>query len=375
MAECSQTGKGITRPVLINEVLFFINTTVDQHATSQIKSTMLDFYRDDEIVAAKQALVRAVEDSDTAVAIQQFTKKRIGENKIRANIDDIMNIFETVDENMLRDSLPILCAADRSRIPVFVDEMTDIAAMRLEISKLRQQFELLTNQVLCNNKSHESINRNISAGKDNEHTVTVLRNSTLQNVIDIGKSVNDNRSCMNEEPDTANAPNQQVSGNVPHDSEDYADAVRQPPTHAIGKSVSNRDDFQLVTKKKNNKKKPVVMIGHSTGDHQFKGVAKKTVLCVSRLEIGTSTQVVEDFLKSNGVNVVSCHALTPSSTSSPDERRPKFINMRLCISQSDAKKVCNADIWPDGVVIRPWVFKGTRSTVSNAETPQLTSGC
>jgi len=190
---------------------------------------------------------------------------------------------------------------------------------------------------------YESINRNISAGKDNEHTATVLRDSTLQNVTDIDKFVNENRSCTNEELDTANAPYQQVSGNEPHDSEDYADAVRQPPRHAIGKSVSNSDDFQLVTKKKKNKKK-LVVIGHSTGDQQFKDVAKITVLCVSRLEIGTTTQIVEDFLKSNRVNVVSCHALTPSSTSSPDEKRPKFINRRLCISQSDAKKVCNVDM-------------------------------
>jgi len=142
------------RPAVISEVLFFINNTIDQHASSQIKSTILDFYRDDEIMNAKQTLIRAIEDVSIAVSIQQFTKKRIGDNKLRANIDDILNLYEIVDEYGLRDSLPIFCAADRARLPMLNDEMNDIAVIRLEISQLRQQVDVLTQQLLCENISY-----------------------------------------------------------------------------------------------------------------------------------------------------------------------------------------------------------------------------
>jgi len=34
-------------------------------------------------------------------ALQQFTKKRVGENKIKSTVDDILNIWSTLDENDL----------------------------------------------------------------------------------------------------------------------------------------------------------------------------------------------------------------------------------------------------------------------------------
>ena len=348
MAECGRTSGEESRPVLINEVLFFVNSTIDQNAIAQIKTTVVGFYREDEIVAAKHTLIRAVEDMDFAVAIQQYTKKRIGENKLRANVDDIMNIFVTVDENMRRDNLPVFCAADRSRIPMFVDEMSDIAAIRLELSQLRQQVELLTNQLRCNNKTHETVNKESSPTVDTASPVMdeVLTRNSLSAVDDVG-GTND----TNGDPGSQNT----------------------LPTFAhLASQITDADGFQTKTKK--NKQKKKLIVGNSHVDNSLKGVVKKSVICVSRLATGTTTEVVIDYMKNRGVHVLSCYVLKPANTDtntsldvnddtdSPVTHHPRFTSMRVCISQSHRSKIFDTNFWPYGVVVRPWVFKPLKTS-------------
>jgi hypothetical protein len=115
--------------------------------------------------------------------------------------------------------------------------------------------------------------------------------------------------------------------------------------------ASDDDDFQMVTRK-HKKDKPLV-IGDNKSTTAFHGVVKKVVICVSRLNPTTTTEMVTDFLSDNGIGVISCYSLKPASNATT----PKFINLHLCVSQTDAKKVYCSDLWPEGVVIRPWTFK------------------
>jgi len=52
-----------------------------------------------------------------------------------------------VDKADQRDKLPTFCAAQRTRIPVIVDEVSDIAAMRTKMSELRKRFEAVADQM------------------------------------------------------------------------------------------------------------------------------------------------------------------------------------------------------------------------------------
>ena len=52
-------------------------------------------------------------------------KMRIGENKNKANVDDILGIWQAVDEGGLVDQLPTYCSAVITRIPVIEDELSD----------------------------------------------------------------------------------------------------------------------------------------------------------------------------------------------------------------------------------------------------------
>jgi len=107
---------------------------------------MLEFYREDEIVSAKRLLVQATERVDN-LNIQSFVKKRNGVNKHKSSVDDIMNIVKQVDENSCYDKLPTYCAVKRFRVPIIAEELSDMAAIRLELNQLRQHVEVLSNQL------------------------------------------------------------------------------------------------------------------------------------------------------------------------------------------------------------------------------------
>ena len=122
------------------ELLFFMNSTVGKRPDGIIRQTILDFYRDDEIMNAKQLLVSATDGID-GLNIQAYTKNRIGCNKVKLTVDDIMNIYKMIDENCYRENMPSSCAVQNTRIPVLTADLSDNTDILLEINRLRQQVE------------------------------------------------------------------------------------------------------------------------------------------------------------------------------------------------------------------------------------------
>jgi len=57
-------------------------------------------------------------------------------------------------------------------------------------------------------------------------------------------------------------------------------------------------------------------------------------------------------LASNGNTVLSCYEAKHSDN---------FNTLPMCVLTPDAKKVCSQELWPYGVVVRPWVLRPTGS--------------
>jgi len=72
-------------------------------------------------------LLQSVIDKSLSTALQQFAKRRIGENKIKTTVDDILNIWSTNDEKGALDKLPVFCTRDTSRIVMLSDELSIMA--------------------------------------------------------------------------------------------------------------------------------------------------------------------------------------------------------------------------------------------------------
>jgi len=83
----------------------------------------------------------------------------------------------------------------------------------------------------------------------------------------------------------------------------------------------------------------------------FFGVAKKSVVCVTRLTTATTTETVSNHLTTNGIYVLCGFDV------SPDGDELKFRSMRVCIYSLDLVKHYDSNLWLLGVVVRPWKFK------------------
>ena len=136
------------------------------------------------------------------------------------------------------------------------------------------------------------------------------------------------------------------------------------------------EDGDKWEQQKRKKKRPKKVVGRFTGDASFAGVVKKSVVCVTSLKPGTSTDSVSNHLTSKGIKVLSCFDVSPppSITNQPsvseseidsdisvqspvNENSIKFSRMRVCVYSVDLPKLYDSGLWPLGVVVRPWTFK------------------
>ena len=104
--------------------------------------------------------------------------------------------------------------------------------------------------------------------------------------------------------------------------------------------------------KKRNQNRYVV--GDSVMNAPFAGVSKKVFVCVSRLQPDISVETMTNFLFSKNIKVVSCYKY----------KYGRFSLMRLCVSHSSEKRIFNPKLWPDGVIVRSWVFKSRHAEQS-----------
>lgn len=344
------------RQIMLNDVLCFINNKFRNHPVAVIKSTMLDFYREDEILSAKHVLLQCVSDKSLFAALQSFVKKRIGDNKIKSTVDDIMHMWSTIDERKALATLPVFCSSDMCRIAVIPDELNDLAYVRTVIDDLKKQVKDLTAVVsqlsseqkqscCCRVTSHQKNGKNyVSANGCHIQPATAALSCEEGG----GTSSHDQMATVTAVESESNGSSSGSSdvhtGNVEQlsSSGNYADIARHHPD-------DNKESWQPVQKKKPWKKNGVV--GKSAENISFKGVLKKSVICVSRLELGTSEQKVLDFLKSQGIEVESCYKVSPAGTES------KFVMMRVCVPHYEIPKMYNSEMWPESVIVRPWRFK------------------
>ena len=139
---------------------------------------------------------------------------------------------------------------------------------------------------------------------------------------------------------------------------------------------NNPDDrfVPVVNKKQNRANRQRAVVGGKPDDSvSFKGVAKEVVFCVSRLEPGTSTATVTDYLSSKGINVVSCSALEPKDNIDNNDMptvqsRRRLVAMRITVTSGAVGKFMSSDIWPEGVSVRKWIFKQRDGNISRSQT-------
>jgi len=355
------TATTVERPLMVCELLYFLSNKYDSHPRDALQSVLADFYQEDEILAAKKILVKCI-DITKLPSAQVYIKKRVGDNKHERSIDDILNLYGVIDENGYRAQLPLFCAASQARVPVMQNEIeiSDISVMKSEIMQLGKRIDSVCKALPLLNGLRESVSNiekkmsglSLATGgkhlgcdsgqfSDNAHMAAPDEQS-VDNLSHNGGAVGTDHEGEKSE-----------SLAVSNESESKLLESDHRPIFAELAKACTTDDFKEVPKRKGIKPKAKKsgVVGSSNKTDVLCGVAKKAVLCINRLEPNTSTDAMSQFLEKVGVTVYSCYKIEPKNSD------PRFIGMRICVSQTDINKLFDADLWPYGVTVRPWVFK------------------
>jgi len=379
------------RKLAVCEVLCFLDNKYDNHPISVLKSVISNFYREDEIISAKQILIQAI-DSSHHVYLNTYLRKRIGDNRMERSCDDIVCIFKYVDENNLRSHLPLFCAVSLERVPDIPDEMSDLTSIRHNVNEVLDHLHLLKESVSSikpvvleiSDISVQTRNLLLTTAKCGSpqaqlqpasvsgpaaQVTHILEDLSASNVVSGSSEPMDagdaHSLCSSVPAVNSNSSSEAI---VPT----MADMVKKPAAQVQGNLPANDTSYQTVYRKQKKKK---TIVGNGTASAPFTGVMKKAVICVNRLACSVSTDTVTSFLQDNGVVVHSCYEvhggkgrategstgrLSSDSVAAAADAVSKLRNynmMRICVSQSDLPKVMSEHLWPSGVTVRPWSFK------------------
>ena len=378
----------IDKTPVVNELLYFVSNGIDGTPVDKLKTVIIDFYQEDEILSAKNALIQNIADLK-ALGVSAFTKKRIGDNKAKASGDDIFGIFEAADSKNMFESLPMFCAASSKRIPVLPDKMTDLAVVKMDICYLKNQVSTMNDKLDSLFAVVDSLSQSVGPSVQQiSHDVQYHCQSLSDRVLSLeNKITHTDISCIKEDilidpdmsehyepasvlpkqPAVCDVPTQPqstlpgVSGNQSfpeHGVKDELSDDSQRCTHPVFADLAKActgDDFQEVKKRTGVKpKKKLYVVGGSDSVDCFKGVAKKLVVCVNRIEPDVTTDKMTDFLQSKGISVFSCFLVTPKTS---DAGNLRYVAMRICVPDTYTKIIFDANTWPTGVTVRQWVFK------------------
>jgi len=370
----------------VDEVLYFVLNKYDNTPTSTLRSVICELYKEDEVVSAKQNLLQHIGDAK-AIGVTGYIKKRIGDNKLKATVDDIVGIVTAIDERGIRDTLPVFCSVNALRIPTVPDEMSDLAAIRHEVHSLKDQFDARNvdemSDLCALHKQLHQVKQELSSLSNKLHSIlgtnqTMTKYAPLSldeypvlpnreaismdnagpsagsasvgctSIRHVSQSVGDSHSCETAVPN--NRTSEGTGGSHGDTDMDFADALKRP---------ADNDGFQPVTHKRN-KNRTKVIVGNSTAENKFSGIVRRSVVCVNRLDSTVTPQLLTDFLKDNGINVFTCFTVNMVDSHNTIRRR-NFTCMRVCVAYPDLEKMYNSEMWPLGVVVRPWSFKKKES--------------
>jgi len=393
----------------VSEVLYFIRNKFNNYPLSMIKDTIIEWYREDELLAAKSSLlsaVKAVVSSGNDLSVHQYAKTRIGNNKVKATVEDILHIWGLLDENALLDQIPVYCSACSARVPTITEELSDLAFLKKTVSQLSSQLQDLSKQMSALTTAVTlSVQNTISDGLQGLNNDICSLTSVVNSVVcDAARTGRDNISTsftreasvsaaaftqsdddtaiqlddMNIFPPLKSAENMAISTVLPSD---YSGTTSLSATSmsqlvknhnsgvGLGQNEDNPMQFKTVIKKSRKK----IICGERVNSTAFRGVVKKAVFCVNRLEPDTSPDIISQFLKSQGLRVFSCFLTKPRTESAESEsdssikvKKQHFIGMRVCVAYEDGKKIMSPDLWPAGVTVRPWSFNSRTSDQQSA---------
>ncbi|XP_070537508.1 uncharacterized protein [Ptychodera flava] len=376
--------------LIVNELLCFLVNKMDVMPTDILSKVCCDFYEDSQIENSKKELF----DLCSSATSTRF-RRRQGQNKKLNNVQDILNLLHEVDPEVI----PSFVAVDLGNLPPITQNHIDISVLMQQMSSIKSDITSLK----------ECTKHSLQLNSHLEDEIELLKNSQSYalNGVNCISEVNDKSVACHSEIDenrpqpvacveqeiisvlNAPTPHKQQEENTKvmelfnsgsprktvSPTKSYAKALKCiPPQPSAGQiydqtsvhenssitDSSKVDSFKLVTRKKRQKRSPV--IGTSLiSDCVVHGInTEPTVhIFVSRLGPDTSSTQLTDYIKKtfHCISVIECEQLSTKYDS--------YSSFRITVKGVAYSDIVCSEKWPCGVLVRK--FYRSRSKKASTE--------
>ena len=87
--------------------LCFLMSKYGKSGSNVLKSTLADFYAEEDLITAKQQVMRVIERINTTVKKPRMATRRDGSGRIAQEVNDLLELMTFLDENQLTKDLPL----------------------------------------------------------------------------------------------------------------------------------------------------------------------------------------------------------------------------------------------------------------------------
>lgn len=341
-----------TRELSLNSVLCFMFTSKRKYSNTVIKSIVKDFYSVDSLCKAKSILGQDI--SKAGINVKIPPKRRTSDNKLKLDIDDIINLIDSVDELQAYDKLPRYVTDDLDDIPVFKMDAGGLAVLLAKLDSIEDKVGNYWYNASCPSTAQPPAQVQ-DVDVDGVNNGDSLSSDPFEEVVSKQKrrKINAGRNFSVPSANPTPKPSQPPNGGKKLYSAvaNTNQPVSRKQSRVIGRS--NIPNTQSALKSA----KPYV---------------KKQVYGVYNIDPSETVESVEQFVTNIcGSKPITCFQSGQGSQVDGNVSRMKTRAFRICINAQYADKFLNPDLWDNGIVIRKWRFKPKVSPADNANTQQI----
>ena len=322
-SKLSSTAKATTMSptttTVRNELLCFVQQKSGVMAVDHLVKLCLDFYRSDEIMAARACVEQFV---------QHRIPKRQGTDGARKSLEDIVKLC--VDPNI---QLPVFYVTDLSRLPPVDATHCDVSALLKEIQALRAEVREVT-----------QLKIELEHLKAEVITLSQIRSEVDSMKMQLDKLTNGHWPSLADNPVI---PNSTTDPTGPSFAAVAGDLVRSVNSGEKPFEVKQK----LQNRRVNRRQEPICGKAMNQFNMAVDGMRRCNIF-ITRLCPETTTSDIESLVK---------NVLPKINTVRVEKQKTRFdsyssFSLEICVARSNfdelIEAVYSADTWPTGILVR-----------------------
>lgn len=360
MADCA-----VQRELVLNSLLCFLVNTRKKYPGKVIKSIIIDFYDLDAVNAARDRLVQDVA-KIANVSFKIPRERRDSNNKLKIEIDDVIQLFDHLDDNGHLNSLPRYVTDNFSDVPMLRMESDGIPTILSKLVELKDSINTL-------GMGYSKVHHKHAGGSQGEMLCDTEGELSQQEVSDVdgAGSISDvfqepSYHRRKKRPRNRSKPSPGAEPQIVVNDSEFPPLQKESrvgrPTYS-GAITKPSENIKSIHKRSYRIVGVADQITTSCKLSSAKPHVNKAFYALYNVGNDESVESVSNFIKELcGVEPISVFRVGVSDTEGAASNKP--LMFRVCIEESVSSKFLIPQAWANGIVIKKWKFK-PKQTDSN----------